>query len=110
MVSSSDDSEFLRNLAQNDYMINQHFLNDGKRLNEIASRLESHKPMADSPTTEYRYCLDALIATISDMKDELAGLYEHGYGLDVSPSLEAPIARAEERATELAGRLAEKYA
>ena len=38
--STESDAEFLRSLAQNDYMIDTNYLYAGKRLNAIASRLE----------------------------------------------------------------------
>lgn len=37
-----NDAEFLRYLAQNDYMIDQHFLPDGKRLLEIADNIDTY--------------------------------------------------------------------
>jgi hypothetical protein len=35
-----NDAEFLRYLAQNDYMIDQHYLPDGERLLEIADSID----------------------------------------------------------------------
>ena len=35
-----NDATFLRSLAQNDYMIDQHYLPDGERLNRLADTLE----------------------------------------------------------------------
>lgn len=37
------DSEFLRLVAQNDYMIDNFMLPDGKRLLQIANRIEENK-------------------------------------------------------------------
>ncbi|HEX7013601.1 MAG TPA: hypothetical protein VF161_12675, partial [Steroidobacteraceae bacterium] len=56
---------------------------------------EQRVPLADSTTTEYRYCLDALIATIEDMKRVDEEFFVPG----------EVIERAEERAADLAHRL-----
>lgn len=36
-----NNAEFLRSLAQNDYMIDNHFLDSGARLSELADALET---------------------------------------------------------------------
>lgn len=60
---------------------------------------EQRVPLADSTTTEYRYCLDALIATIEDMKRVDEEFFVPG----------EVIERAEERAADLAHRLFERW-
>lgn len=40
-----NDAEFLRYLAQNDYMIDQYFLEDGNRLLAIADTIETLLPL-----------------------------------------------------------------
>ncbi len=65
------------------------------------------RALGDSPTKEYRYCLDALLATISDI--EHTNRLLKGFGRQ-SGMLANDILTAKERASELAGRLHEKWA
>lgn len=64
---------------------------------------EERVALADSDTTAYRYCLDALIATIEDMKISAAVMGRR------SALVQIDIGQAERRAAELAHRLFEKF-
>lgn len=56
------------------------------------------RKLADSPSTQYRYCLDAMLATIKDVEEAAP------YSLMVKKVLRT----ARYRAAELAGRIAER--
>lgn len=67
----------------------------------------TYRKLADSPTTEYRYCLDALIATIADMTFCLVWFTDSSE--EVHWELYRGIQNARIRASELAGRLYDKW-
>jgi hypothetical protein len=64
----------------------------------------AHTPLPDSPTEEYRYCLDGLIATIEDMRS-----CELMLDLGDWSRYDDMIDAAEERAADLAHRLFERW-
>jgi hypothetical protein len=68
----------------------------------------AHTPLPDSDTTEYRYCLDGLIATIGDMRANCTAAHRLGEGV-AGHVLDILADKAEERAADLAHRLFERW-
>jgi hypothetical protein len=63
----NEDAEFLRSLAQNEYMIDQHFLPTGVRLNQIADAIDEF----DEALTQIKEEVDRQIALKEEAgKDE----------------------------------------
>ena len=68
----ANEPEFLRSLAQNDYMIDQHFLDDGKRLNEIADEWARLKESEEQAC----WMMDLMANDTDNMSEELHRIKE----------------------------------